>query len=121
MAYDEATGQVAAKRVTDLIRPEAKPLYELVAYDAKGGRKVFHVTDDHPWKIAGKGWLKTAELQAAQRIETAKAGTLIIQSVTPTPRVEGTYNLTVEGWHTFLVGDSGAIVHNVDCLKAMRL
>ena len=28
LAYDEATGQVAAKRVTDLIRPEAKPLYE---------------------------------------------------------------------------------------------
>jgi RHS repeat-associated protein len=115
LAYDEATGQIAAKRVTDLIRPEPKPLYELVALDANGARTTFHVTDDHPWKIAGKGWVRTAELQPSQRIETVQAGQLLIHSVTLTRRVEATYNLTVEEWHTFLVGAEGAIVHNTNC------
>jgi len=115
MAYDEATGSIAPKQVTDLIRPEPKPLYELIALNARGERAEFLATGDHPWKIKGSGWVETARLRTAQRIETAKGETLKIESVTLTPRIEATYNLTVEGWHTFLVGDDSAIVHNVNC------
>lgn len=112
MAYDETTGSAAPKRVTDLIRPEPKPLYELIARNTDGEKAEFLVTDDHPWKIEGSGWVETAHLKAAQRIETAKGETLLIESMPLTKRIESTYNLTVEGWHTFLVDDDSAIVHH---------
>jgi RHS repeat-associated protein len=120
MAHDEVTGTIAPKQVVNLIRPEPKPLYEMVAHDVGGKEAKFYVTDDHPWKVEGKGWVKTAELLTSQRIETAKAGPLLIQSVRLSQRVEGTYNLTVEGWHTFLVGSDQAIVHNANCFKKRK-
>jgi RHS repeat-associated protein len=117
MAFDEVTGSIAPKRVTDLIRPDPKPIYELVARNPLGQRVTFFATDDHPWKIQGAGWVETARLKKSNRIQTAKAQSLLIESITLTARVERTYNLTVTGWHTFLVGDDGAIVHNADCTK----
>lgn len=41
MAYDEATGKVEAKPVTDLIRPEPKETFLLAMTDAQGERETF--------------------------------------------------------------------------------
>ena len=54
LAQNEATGEIAAKPVTDLIRPEPKPLYQLTLKDASGETETFHATDDHPWKVEAK-------------------------------------------------------------------
>lgn len=120
LAMNEETGEVAPKRVTDLIRPEPKPLYALVLRNAAGRTQVLHATDDHPWRVHGRGWVETVALLTGDRVDTASADDLMVVSVQLTPRVERTYNLTVDGWHTFLVGDDMVVVHNVNCRDAMR-
>jgi hypothetical protein len=87
--------------------------------DADGETEVFEVTDDHPWYVEGAGgtrgdWVETEHLRPGQRIETADDRGLLILEIARTDRVERTYNLTVEGLHTFLVGEDGAVVHNCD-------
>jgi RHS repeat-associated protein len=119
LAWKEETGALAPRRVTALIRPEPKLLWRLEVRDADGEIETFHATDDHPWYVESAGWVETQHLQAGQRVETADDRGLLILDIARTDRVERTYNLEVEGWHTFLVGEDGAIVHN--CRLLWRL
>jgi len=112
MAWDEATGEILPRAVTDLIRPEPKLIWRLEALDAGGETEVFEVTADHPWYVETIGWVETKDLRAGQRIATADARGIAIVEIAPMDRVEHTYNLTVDGPHTFLVGDDGIVVHN---------
>jgi hypothetical protein len=116
-AWDEDTKLVSPQRVIDLIRPEPKLIWRLETLNADGETEVYEVTDDHPWYVeglsGGRGeWVKTKDLRTGQRIETADDRGLLILEIARTDRAERTYNLTVEGLHTFLVGEDGAVVHN---------
>lgn len=116
LGWHPETGATAPETVTALIRPGPKEIWHLQARDANGEIETFDVTDDHPWFIEGAGWVETQNLRAGQHIETADDRGLLILRVTRTTRVERTYNLTVSGPHTFLVGEDGAVVHNCSWL-----
>jgi hypothetical protein len=120
LAQNETTGEIAAKPITDLIRPEPKPLYLLALRDASGETETFLATDDHPWRVEGNGWVETADLNKGDRIDTASGEDMVVLSVSLTQRVEQTFNLTVADWHTFLVGEDRAVVHNVACQLHMH-
>ncbi|HEY0147615.1 MAG TPA: polymorphic toxin-type HINT domain-containing protein [Allosphingosinicella sp.] len=112
LALNDKTGSIASKLVTDLIRPERKALYSLQTVDSSGEAETFHATDDHPWRVEGKGWVKTLSLKSGDRIATASGAGIVVTGVSLTERFETTYNLTVADWHTFFVGKDEAIVHN---------
>jgi hypothetical protein len=125
LAWNPETGETTTETVTALIRPEPKLIWRLEARDADGDTEVFEVTDDHPWYVEGAeerpgSWVDTQHLMAGQRIETADDRGLLILDIARTDRVERTYNLTVEGLHTFLVGEDGAVVHNGRCEDILR-
>lgn len=115
LAYDEETGAVGPKPVTALIRPEPRLLYAIKAQDDSGEIEHFEVTDDHPWRVTGRGWVETIDLRPADPLDAASGPDLTVTSVTLTNRHAPTYNLTVAGWHTFLVGDDRIVVHNAPC------
>lgn len=54
-------------------------------------------------------------LRPEDRIDTASGADMTLLSLEKTERVEHTYNLTIADWHTFLVGEDQAVVHNVEC------
>jgi RHS repeat-associated protein len=112
LAQNEQSGEIAPKRVTQLIRPQPKPLYKVQLRDASGEIETFHATDDHPWMVEGKGWVETINLKHEDRIDTASGEDMVLLSMEQTQRVEQTYNITVADWHTFLVGEDQAVVHN---------
>jgi hypothetical protein len=112
LAWNPESGETSTQTVTALIRPEPKLIWRLEARDGDGETEIFHVTDDHPWFVEGEGWVETQHLRAGQRIETADDRGLTILDIARTDRVERTYNLEVDGPHTFLVGEDGAVVHN---------
>ncbi|HVQ09342.1 MAG TPA: RHS repeat-associated core domain-containing protein [Allosphingosinicella sp.] len=112
LAMNAETGEIAPRPVTALIRPEAKPLYALSVRDIGAETEIFHATDDHPWRVQDRGWVETADLRPGDRIDTAGADDLVVTSLHRSTRVERTYNLTVADWHTFLIGEDRAVVHN---------
>jgi hypothetical protein len=101
--------------VINLIRPENRVLYQLAFVDGNGQQETFSVTDDHPWKVQGKGWVETQHLVPSDRIDTASGEDLVVKSVNVSERSARTYNLTVADWHTFMVGRNETIVHNQNC------
>ena len=112
LSKNEVTGEVAAKPVGVLIRSDPKPLYALSLLDAGGEAELFHATDDHPWKVEGKGWVETVDLRQGDLIDTGSGADMRMTALMLTDRVEHTYNLEVADRHTFLVGEAGAVVHN---------
>ncbi|MEQ1619292.1 MAG: polymorphic toxin-type HINT domain-containing protein [Terricaulis sp.] len=112
LAWNPETGETTTQTVTALIRPEPKLIWRLETRDGDGETEVFEVTDDHPWYVEGAGWVETHALRPGQRIETADDRGLTILDIARTDRVERTYNLTVDGPHTFLVGEDRVVVHN---------
>jgi hypothetical protein len=94
------------------VRPEPKPLYSVRLAENGGDEEIFHATDDHPWRVHGRGWVETVDLLPGDRIDTAGKEDLTVRSLERTSRVEAPYSLTVENWHTFLVGDDQVVVHN---------
>jgi len=112
LAWNEQTGEVAPQVVTGLIRPEPQPTYALVLEASSGARESFNASADHPWFVVGKGWTHTIDLRAGDRIVRVGGADLVVASLNATGRTVATYNLEVANWHTFLVGEHRAVVHN---------
>jgi hypothetical protein len=110
---DEATGATSFRRVTALIRPQGREVYE-VRLHLSGSRldETFDVTGDHPWKSKDGHWLTTLQLAKGARLETEHGRSASVLWVTDTGHTARTYNLEVEGTHTFFVGKEHVWVHN---------
>ena len=79
---------------------------------------VFTVGDDsitssvgHNWWVSGAGWTKTRELSDRQPLHTATGMTRV--SGVETAAEEKTYNLVVADFHTYFVGHSHILSHDV--------
>lgn len=86
---------------TELIRPEPQATYELVLTVTGGQTERFISSADHPWLVVEKGWVETAQLAPGDRIVASGGTDLVVQSLTLTGRMERTFNLEVDGLHTF--------------------
>lgn len=109
-AEDPETGERALKRVVCLFRNEK---YELVHVQVNG--ETITCTTEHPFYVPGKGWVVAKDLQANDRLELLNGGEAYIDSVNLESLDEPVkvYNFEVEEFHTYFVGASSYLVHNV--------
>jgi RHS repeat-associated protein len=117
LASDPSTGEVAPKEVIHLVRPGSREIYEVRTRSDDGAMATFNATADHPWLLEGQAWRNTADLRAGMRLASANGTGIVIEAIANTGRQEVVYNLTVAGWHTFLVGTDRLIVHNQTCVR----
>ncbi len=134
---DPRSGEVAAKRV---LATHVTPGRALVSVAVRGSTSPVLATPGHPFWVEGAGWTAAAELANGRRLaglspawdaeQRAGGGDelrrLRANGVTEVPGLHPVYNLTVEEFHTFFVGELGVWVHNtgvggLDCSsKAAR-
>ncbi|WP_155060648.1 Hint domain-containing protein [Streptomyces blattellae] len=82
------------------------------------GRRTLTGTSDHPfYDLTTRSWMDAGRLQAGHRLQTLDDGTVTVVGVTSYTKPQVTYDLTVEGVHSYFVmaGDSPVLVHNVNC------
>jgi hypothetical protein len=71
---------------------------------------------DRVWsRIADRGWVSARKLEPGDELFTSRGGWLRVSNGTWTNRTTAVYNLEVEAFHTYFVGEVGAWVHNT-CL-----
>lgn len=107
LAKDEWTGTKAYKTVLELFKHRAD---SLVSIRAAG--ETISVTNEHPFWVVGEGWVEAENLQAGQKLITHDGRLLTIDDVSSTDTDEFVYNILVDDYHTFFVGDSGVWTHN---------
>jgi RHS repeat-associated protein len=118
LAYNEATGQIGAYPITDVISHVDA---EIVLLTIDG--ETLETTAEHPFyeleAVPGLAvgqyhprWTDANELKAGDLVWQADGTTGAVQSIAIVAREQRMYNLTVAEAHTFFVGEQQWLVHN---------
>lgn len=107
LAKDITTGELAYKPVLKTTEREPTPVHNFTVNDETITSSLGH----HFW-VSGNGWTKTRELAANQPLHTA-TGTKRIASIEDEGKSEKVYNLVVADFHTYFVGKSMILSHDV--------
>ena len=77
--------------------------------------EVIETTDEHPFYVDGKGWVKAAELKAGDEVRTADGSAAAVESLESITSDEPikVYNFEVEDFHTYYVSEQKVLVHNM--------
>ena len=79
----------------------------------KGGGEL-QSTREHPFWVAGRGWVHAKDLEAGDQLMDDLGLPAAVSNVRVETRTTDTFNLVVEGVHTYyvIVGDVPVLVHN---------
>jgi hypothetical protein len=94
-----------------------EPVYKLHLHGQEEGdpQDELGVSAEHPFWVKAKGWTAAAELKSDSEVQDAHGEWLQVGSLEPQSDEQITYNLSVEGSHSFFVGENWAWVHNNKC------
>jgi RHS repeat-associated protein len=118
-ADDPEDGEPAApRRVTHLHRNWTRRLIHVAVDHDRDGRTDGEIkaTGEHPFWTANRGWINAKDLNPGDTLSSADGRTPVVISVASVPTTTDTFNLTVEGSHTFFAfaGDVAVLVHNTE-------
>jgi hypothetical protein len=108
-ATDPETDESGLKAVTHLIQGDQE--YELFKMAFENG-EVITATADHPFFSEGQ-WVNAQNLKVGNSVLVlGNVEPVIISSIQKEVKQEEVFNLTVDGLHTFHIGEAGYLVHN---------
>jgi hypothetical protein len=113
LAKHPETGEQAYKPVTQLFKKN-RIVHELTVDFEDGTQKILETTDDHPFFVAGKGFVDAVDQVPSDKIETDGHGLAVIESVVNTEQLSVTYNFEVADFHTYYATEKNLLVHNCD-------
>ena len=136
LAYNEETGEQAYKPVLQLFKNETKQ-WCTVCVDVDGQEEQITSTPGHKYYLPNntetrevgvkqehesytglsEKWVSACKLKAGDKVLLSNGEYGIIQSVKveELSSPETTYNLEVEDFHTYYVGENSVCVHNKNC------
>ncbi len=108
IATDPETGEQVTKTVTRVW------IHEDTVVDLVVEGEVITTTEDHPfWSVTDQRFERADQLAAGEQVLGADGRTLIVSGLKlDTARYAAAYNLSIEGIHTYHVGDDQVLVHN---------
>lgn len=110
-AYDTETGKTELKEVQIVYVHDCDEILHL--HTSCGD---IDTTSNHPFYAIGKGWVTAGELESGDEVYRLDGSTAVVtgselERLTESIKV---YNLEVEDYHTYFVGDVPVLVHNYD-------
>jgi len=110
-ATNAETDEKELKSVTHLIQGNKEYELFIIKFD---NDEIVTATSEHPFFVNGK-WVNAEELKAGDETLPINADKLTrITNIETVVRTEKVFNLTVDNFHTFHVGDAGYLVHNAN-------
>lgn len=118
LATDPETGDTGPRAVTRLIVTDSDKHFNELSIAAEEGVEHLTATYEHPfWSPSEKRWTEAQHFEAGMTLLTDDGSTVIVTENRPFTQRARTYNLTVEGLHTYyvLAGTTPVLVHNSSC------
>jgi hypothetical protein len=102
-------GPLVYSRVDKVYRRLADHLRILSIRDFSAREQTLKTTDDHPYYVPGKGWVKAGNLEVGDVFFglDGTCGVLLVTAREEHPESVWVYNLRVEGTHTYFVREQG--------------
>ncbi|MFE0732813.1 polymorphic toxin-type HINT domain-containing protein [Streptomyces antibioticus] len=123
LATDPETGETGARTVTRLIVTEHDKHFNELTIKTPDGPRKLTATHEHPFWVPGLGqWVAAQDLGVGATLRTDDGATVSILANRAYDEYARTYNLTVEGLHTYyvLAGQTPVLVHNSNCRTASK-
>ncbi len=109
-AYDEETGDISLKEVTQVFIGQTDTWYHI----SINGDEIC-CTGSHPFYVPGKGFVRAKDLSVNENVLLANKTLSVIDNIyieeLETP--ENKYNFEVEDYHTYFVGKNEVLTHNL--------
>jgi RHS repeat-associated protein len=109
MAYDPKTGETGPHPVTDVMT-NLDPGTEHLATDTGS----IDTTPNHPFFTTDRGWVLAGSLKVGEQIRTESGSPVTVVGFTVDQHPTSMWDLTVDGAHSFFVGNGALLVHNCD-------
>ncbi|RBP48517.1 polymorphic toxin-type HINT domain-containing protein [Arenicella xantha] len=110
---NDETGEMQWKEVTvKFVFDDDRLTYSLTIKTESGEIESYEVTDNHPFNVIGEGWVDSIDLKPGMQIDSLDGQILTVVSLESLNQSPITYNIEVDGFHTYFVGELGAWVHN---------
>ncbi|WP_043463943.1 polymorphic toxin-type HINT domain-containing protein [Kitasatospora sp. MBT66] len=117
LATDPETGMTAARPVTDTIATSGDKYFTRLALTTPTGNSEVTATNTHPfWLLDQRRWINAGDIRPGSRLLTAFGVPVEVVNTSKYEQIQATYDLTVEGVHTYyvLAGATPVLVHNDD-------
>ena len=103
------TNERELKKITRVFKGKSDEIYKL-----KVGEETIEVTPKHQFYIVDKGWVRAYDLKEGDKIVSKETKDMIIEKIEHKKLEEPVkvYNLTVEGYHNYLITKYRLLVHN---------
>gem|GEM_PF-289106 len=114
-AYNAETGEQERKEVLQVY---VKQNDEILHLETTVGN--IDTTTNHPFYVLGKGWVAAGDLTVGDEVYTMDGGSGFVTglAVEKLDAQIAVYNLEVEGFHSYFVGEGHVLVHNYEKVVA---
>ncbi|MFJ2896192.1 polymorphic toxin-type HINT domain-containing protein [Streptomyces sp. NPDC087218] len=115
IATDPETGETGARKVTRLIVTDSDKKFNELTIETPDGNKKLTATHEHPfWSPSEQRWIEAGQLKLGMTLRSDDGSSLIVKANRSFIKNARTYNLTVDGLHTYyvLAGATPVLVHN---------
>lgn len=108
-AYNIETKELELKEVVAVFVRETKELLHLTTSEGE-----LTTTSNHPFYIEGKGWVAAGDLELGDEFYSLDGSrvTVLKWEYEELEETLTVYNMEVEDFHTYFVGEYGVLVHN---------
>ncbi|MFJ9961287.1 polymorphic toxin-type HINT domain-containing protein [Streptomyces avermitilis] len=123
VATDPETGETGLREVTRLIVTDSDKHFNELSLATEEGTEKLTATYEHPfWSPSQKRWIEAADLTVGMTLRTDNGSSVTVTANRSFTRHVRTYNLTVEGLHTYyvLAGNTPVLVHNASCGPSLK-
>ena len=109
-AYNSETGETELKEVLNVWVKETDEILHVSTSDGE----TIDTTTNHPFYVEEKGWVAAGDLDVGDILYTADGDEVEVTDIELEKLAEPilVYNLEVEDFHTYFVGEYGVLVHN---------
>jgi RHS repeat-associated protein len=113
LSRDEKTGERSFKKALATYETPDQWIIEIQLDSEDGGTETIGATAEHPFWVKARGWVGAGDLLPGDEVFTSQGGWIKVSGSTWLSKRQTVYNLEVEDYHTYFVGESGAWVHNM--------
>ncbi|WP_444897809.1 polymorphic toxin-type HINT domain-containing protein [Microbulbifer sp. SSSA005] len=113
LSKNDITGELSWREVTDTFKDWHQETITFTVVDENGIQETITTTAEHPFYIAGQGWLPAGEVGIDTVFAGSSAeGAIKVVGITVNDSPQYAYNFTVDTDHTYFVGKTDVWVHN---------
>ncbi|MBZ0233059.1 MAG: HINT domain-containing protein [Deltaproteobacteria bacterium] len=107
-------------RHTELYSRDGRPTLDVFVARATGDDERLRTTDDHPFWTQ-RGWVTVDFLVPGDEILFGSSEWGTVNQISPTGLQETVYNIEVDEFHSYYVGNFATLVHNGPCKVSLKV